>query len=119
LKEKVFLLGERLDMPQIMSAIDLLILSSAYGESFPNVLAEAMSCEVPSVATDVGGSAFIVGATGSIVPPKEPVALADAAVQLLSNNKLRKKLGKEARTRIKKEFSIEKISKDYEKLFII
>ena len=119
LKGKVSLLGERRDMPQIMSAFDLLILSSAYGESFPNVLAEAMSCEVPCVATDVGGSAFIVGATGSIVPPKEPVALADAAVQLLSNNKLRKKLGKEARTRIKKEFSIEKISKDYEKLFII
>ena len=113
----VSLLGERRDMPRIMPAMDLLILSSAYGESFPNVLAEAMSCGVPCATTDVGGSAFIVGDTGLIVPPGIPAALADAAVILLTDDNLRISLGKEARIRIKKEFSIETISKNYETLF--
>ena len=103
-------------MPRLMGALDLLMLSSAYGESFPNVLAEAMSCGVPCAATDVGGSAVIVGDTGLIVPPKNPQALADAAVKLLTKKDLRIKLGKDARSRIIKEFSIDKITDKYENL---
>jgi len=117
LEEKVLLLGERRDMPKVMGALDLLMLSSAYGESFPNVIAEAMSCEIPCVATDVGDSAFIIGDSGLIVPAENPHALGEAAVILLTNNAERIKLGKKARIRIQNEFSIETISKEYEKLF--
>ena len=116
LEGNVSLLGERRDIPRLMSAMDLFLLSSAYGESFPNVLAEAMSCGVPCAATDVGGSAFIIGDTGLIVPPKNPPALSGAAVKLLTKKDLRIKLGKAARSRIIKEFSIEKISAKYENL---
>lgn len=114
LEGNVSLLGERRDIPNLMCALDLLMLSSAYGESFPNVLAEAMSCGVPCAATDVGGSAFIIGDTGMIVPPKNPRALADAAINLLANSDLRIKLGKAARSRIINEFSIEKIAAKFE-----
>jgi glycosyltransferase involved in cell wall biosynthesis len=118
LKSNVVLLGERRDMPQLLNALDLLILSSAYGESFPNVIAEAMSCTVPCVATDVGGSSNIVGNAGFIVPPGNSRALANAAINMLTKKRLRNKFGAAARKRIINEFSIEKISAEYENLFL-
>ena len=116
LEENVSLLGERRDMPQVLSAMDLLLLSSAYGESFPNVIAEAMSCGVPCVATDVGDSALIIGDTGMVVTPGKPSELAEAAINLLSNNDLRIRSGQNARSKIIGEFSIRKITAEYENL---
>lgn len=109
------LLGERNDVPRITAALDLATLSSAYGEGFPNVLGEAMACEVPCVATDVGDSAHVIGDTGRIVPARDPDALASAWGELLAAGDVAlRALGERARRRILQHFSIAGVARMYE-----
>jgi glycosyltransferase involved in cell wall biosynthesis len=110
LRQRVSLLGARLDMPQILAGLDVVTLCSAYGEGFPNVLGEAMACGVPCVATDVGDSSVVVGEFGIVVPPRNPAALAAAWQQLIARaQKGRTLLGYSSRERITREFSLERM----------
>ncbi len=113
------LLGERRDIPQLAAAFDIFTLPSAYGEAFPLVVGEAMSCGVPCVVTDVGDSAFIVGDTGRVISPQNPQAVAQAWQELIEmKTEDRETLGKAARARIQKLFSLESVVSDYEKLYV-
>lgn len=106
--QQVHLLGERQDIPDLMTSFDIFTTSSAYGESFPNVLGEAMSCQIPCVATDIGDSQTVIGDTGVVVPPKDPQALADAWQKLIILGKEgRQDLGKQARQRIENNFNLD------------
>jgi glycosyltransferase involved in cell wall biosynthesis len=83
LDRNAILLGPRLDIELIYPALDVLTLCSIYGEGFPNVLCEAMACDVPCVATDVGDSHEIIGDRRRIVAKGDHEALAGAWHRLL------------------------------------
>ena len=82
-QDRFHLIGLRSDVPALMAAIDI-ACSSSLSESFPNTVAEAMSSGAPCVATDVGASARIIGDCGTVVPPQDPTALAQALLAALA-----------------------------------
>jgi glycosyltransferase involved in cell wall biosynthesis len=119
IQDRIHLLGVRSDISRLSAALDICSLSSAYGEAFPLVIGEAMSCGVPCVVTDVGDSAWIVGNAGRVVPPKNAPALAQAWQELLElEPQARAELGERARDRVIKDFSLEFIVDRYEELYV-
>ncbi|MDF5733668.1 MAG: glycosyltransferase, partial [Rhizonema sp. PD38] len=117
---RVYLLGERSDIPRLTAALDIASSASAYGEAFPLVLGEAMSCGVPCVVTDVGDSSWILGDTGWVVPPRNPEALSNAWKKfILLSSEDRKALREAARTRIIEQFSLLSIVANYEDLYML
>ncbi len=118
LRGRVHLLGECREMPRLTAALDIATSSSSYGEALSLAVAEAMSCAVPCVVTDVGDSALLVGDTGMVVPPRDPVALANAWHSLIERGQaIRQGLGKEARQRIEQFYGLESVVTRYEKLY--
>lgn len=117
IERKVKMLGERQDVPRLLAALDI-ACSSSYSEAFPLILGEAMSCGIPCVATEVGDSAWIIGDTGFLVPPRDAVALADAWEKVINlDSKARKALGEAARKRILENFSLNTVVQQYESLY--
>jgi len=115
LADYVQLLGRRDDIPSIMNALDLHVLSSA-SEAFPNVVCEAMACGTPCVVTDVGDAAYIVGDTGWVVPPRDASSLAEAiasALRCVMNSEQSSYCSSRARLRIKEYFSIDRMVDGY------
>lgn len=107
LPSNVRALGLQENVERLYPAADLVVLSSAFGEGFPNVLAEGMSAGLVPVATDVGDSRIIVDDTGRIVPPGDPVALAAAiAAEAGRTSDERKARGLRARERIRNTYPI-------------
>ena len=95
------------EMRSLYNAFDVLALTSAYGEGFPNVVGEAMACGTPVVATDVGDASRVVSDGTLVVPPRDPVALDAAFERLLRRTPSdRRALGDELRERISQHFSV-------------
>ena len=69
IQSHVLLHGESANINGVMNAIDLHVLASSYGEGFPNVIAEAMACGTPCLATDVGDTLQVIGNDGWVVEP--------------------------------------------------
>lgn len=115
--DRFHLLGERHDLQALLAGVDLFCLHSI-GEGFPNVVAEAMSVGTPCVVTNVGDAAFLVGDTGTVVPPSRPDALADAIEAMAAlPDKRRRALGARARGRIADEFSLDTVGHRYAVLY--
>lgn len=83
LTRQIHFLGHRTDIPQLMSAADLFILSSKY-EGFGLVVAEAMACETFVVATDCGGVKEVMGGFGTLVPKGNSKLLAEGIDKSIS-----------------------------------
>lgn len=106
---KVLALGERSDIHAIQAALDIAVCSSV-SESFPNAIGEAMACGTPTVVTDVGGCADLVGDTGEVVAPRDPLAMAGALLEVAAlPADARVALGARARERVTREFSTDRI----------
>lgn len=119
LRERVVLCGARADIPEVMSAIDVHVLSSAYGEAFPNVIAEAMACGAVCVSTDVGDAGEILGDCGWLLPPRRPRELADAigaALQAAASDAGPALRGR-ARQRVVERFPLTAMVAQYEALW--
>lgn len=118
LQHRFHWLGERHDIPDLMPIFDIVCLTSAWGEAFPNVLGEAMACGVPCVATDVGDSRLIVGDTGVVVPPRNDAELYSALMDMVNRGaEARASLGQAARRRIEAEFSLDAVVNQYMNLY--
>lgn len=112
--ENVIFLGERNDISNILASSDLNLLTSAWGEGFPNILGESLASEVLCVATNVGDSKLIVNEFGLVVDPGSPMEIASAIIEVLSMDPdERVALGKEARKYIGENYSIDKIFVNY------
>lgn len=108
LEDHFLLLGERLDIPDLMSTLNVFSTSSAWGEAFPIVLAEAMASGVPCVATDLGDCAWLIGETGIIVPPRDSDALSRAWQTIIQEGvEGREERGIRARDRIRNLFTLD------------
>lgn len=110
LEDRVLFVGARRDVPALMNAADVFVLSSAW-EGFGLVVGEAMACEKVVVATDCGGVAEVLGSEGFLVPSRNSLALANALVQAIELPiKQRSAIGKNARKRVLERNSIRHIS---------
>ncbi len=95
----------RTDMEHVVPALDALVMSSACGEGFPNVVGEAMAAEVPCIVTDVGDAAALLADAQRTVPPRDPERLRLACEHLMKQSPdERGRLGANDRRRIVEHF---------------
>ena len=119
ISKNIKLVGQYDDITEAMNGIDIYVQSSSYGEGFPNVVAEAMSCGTPCVVTDVGDAALIAKKSGWVVPPNNPKKLANAIEKALieTGNISHKIRSVKARSIIKSKFDIKNMLNLYNKLW--
>jgi len=118
LVDRVRLLGQRSDIPQILAASDIFVLSSRW-EGLPYTIIEAMMAGLPVVATRVGGVPELVedGVTGFLVPPRDPDALAEALQKLIADPELRRRMGRAGREKALKEFTLDRMLRETERVY--
>jgi len=114
LRDNVFLLGRRDDMPSVYASLDLMV-SSSRQEGLPMAILEGMASRLPLIATAVGAVPTVIrnGVTGILLPPHNPDLLASAIIELLQNPSLRTQLGAAARKQMEEEYSASRVTSDY------
>jgi glycosyltransferase involved in cell wall biosynthesis len=118
LSDCVQLLGWRDDVPEVLAALDIFLLTSLF-EGLPRTVLQAIAACVPVVATDTGGVAEVVvdGESGRLVPPGAPASAAEAVVALAADAGLRSGLAAKARLRLTEEFDIRLMVRRLEDLY--
>src|SRR5688572_2753024 len=110
-------LGYRSDVPSVLHSIDIAVVPSHW-EGFGIIAAEAMLARVPVVAANASSLPEIIrdGQEGLLVPPRDPVALADAVIRLALDPGLRARLGEAGRSRVLTEFSASRMIDSFEEV---
>jgi len=111
--------GFRRDIPEVLREMDIFTLSSL-SEGTSITLLEAMASGKPVVVTNVGGNPAVVahGVNGFIVPPGEPVKLAEALLQLAENPSLRQSMALANLLKVTDLYSIQAMTRKYEVLYM-
>lgn len=119
LKDNIIFEGEKTNITDYLSISDIGVLPS-HQEGFSNSILEGMASGLPMVVTDVGGNSEAIDdkINGLIVPAKDSTKLGEAILTLASDKKLRKKMGKAARTKVKKRFTWDKCMELYQKVYL-
>lgn len=114
----VLFLGLRRDVPELLQALDVFVLSSL-SEGTSVTLLEAMASALPCVATAVGGNPEVIqaGHSGLLTPRGDAQALADCLQQLLADPGLRRRLGQAARQRVRQRFTYPLMVYEFLKLY--
>ncbi|PIP19908.1 MAG: hypothetical protein COT38_02645 [Candidatus Omnitrophica bacterium CG08_land_8_20_14_0_20_41_16] len=102
-------LGTQKNIPEILSHLDLLVLSTTTHEAFGRVIIEAQAAGVPVVATEVGGVVDIIenNKNGLLVPPADPSSMAEAALRIFRDPQLASNLSEAAITRVREKYNVE------------
>jgi glycosyltransferase involved in cell wall biosynthesis len=114
-------LGMRSDIPNLLSAMDILVFSSLW-EGLPIALLEGMAARLPVVATRAGGMSSVVhdGQTGLLVSPADPDELADAITTLIQHPQLAHAMGTAGQQRVRTQYSeqamVDQVTDLYERL---
>lgn len=110
IQDAVRFVGVRNDVPRILRACDLLVLTSDW-EGSPNVILEALSAGVPAVATDVGGvrELLIDGVTGYIVPRRDVSTLVSRVIGILNDRDVWVERGRRGQEYVQSHFSISRM----------
>jgi glycosyltransferase involved in cell wall biosynthesis len=88
------------DVQRLLSAADIFLLASAFGEGTSVALVEAMACSLPCVVTNVGGNGTFIDGAGIVVPPRQIEPIREALLRLAVDSGLRERMGRTARARI-------------------
>lgn len=105
--DNVLFMGEREDVPEILRALDVLLMPS-WEEPFGRAIIEGMAMRLPVIATDVGGPNEILadGRTGLLLPPRAPDLWARATADLLDRPERRAELGRNASIEVSERFGL-------------
>lgn len=108
----------RKDVKEILSAINILVVPSLL-EGFPMITLEGMAMAKPIIATRIDGitEQILDGESGILMPPRDPNALAEAIIGLGKNINFAQTLGLEARRRVEKQFTVEKMVSETERVY--
>ena len=111
-------LGDRADIPQLLSALDIFVWLSR-GEGMPHVIAEAGAAALPVVATADNGTLEQIddGVSGLFVPHEAPDAVAAAVLRLIGDPALRRRLGSALHAKVCAEYAVEAVVPQWERLF--
>jgi glycosyltransferase involved in cell wall biosynthesis len=114
----VSMLGRRDDMPAVYASLDIMV-SSSRQEGLPMAILEGMASSLPLVASAVGEVPTVVqdGVTGLLVPAEDVERLATSILELLRDAAKRKRFGAAARKLIEDEYSAERMTADYLRVY--
>jgi len=117
--DRVRFLGDRADVPEILSALDVFALSSTF-EGMCFAVAEALAAELPVVATDVGGvsQSVVQEETGLLVPPRDPDALTKGIERLLDEPDTASRVARAGRERVQRLYSLAAMVEATERFYL-